>query len=149
MPLLTNIIDLNSTNGTVVLIDGLHGINVGFRVLTIGNTGNINTYDGHLGINTKNMPFAPFKIAIAPSKNIVVYDTSTHALHILNSNAQLLTHMYLYKTGMPVQTMESMNFSTDSLYVGLLTHYSSSYAILYHLDISGCPELTKCTDKQL
>ncbi|XP_063436655.1 uncharacterized protein LOC134718064 [Mytilus trossulus] len=79
------------------------------RIVAIHRNGHLQfTFDGQTYLET----FKPQGITITPSNNIVVSDPSSNALHVLNSNGDLLA-LQLVKNDLGIQSPLSLFFDVE------------------------------------
>ncbi|CAC5418589.1 unnamed protein product [Mytilus coruscus] len=83
-PLLTDPIDMTTTNnGNIFIIDTSTEDNRG-RVVIMEKGTVSNIYTGHADINSQNHPFRPDNIVATPNDNVIVSDMVNNTLHILD-----------------------------------------------------------------
>ncbi|CAG2185150.1 unnamed protein product [Mytilus edulis] len=127
-----------SVQGNICVVDKLDESRRG-RVIILGQSGQvIQIYTGHPDINTEDRPFKPSDILTTPLDNVIVADSKNHALHILDSNGQIISYYRVNLIG--IQGLYSLALSTPGhLYIGNYTSDGSpeQKAKLFELKYSG------------
>ncbi|CAC5386590.1 unnamed protein product [Mytilus coruscus] len=131
----------------IFVIDGLSHTH-GCRIAMVLQNNNIQYYEGHSSINSFNKPFRPTSIQAAPSSNIIVNDTSTNTLHILDPYGRLSAYMNLNDMG--IHNGFSLCCTEKQLFIGCHTvqkdgceNQEKTKASLYELNIEGCSHLVQ------
>ncbi|XP_071167791.1 protein wech-like [Mytilus edulis] len=96
------------SRNVVYVIDRFDNDNNG-RIVAVHRNGRLKfTFDGQTYLET----FKPQGITITPSDNIVVSDSGSNALHVLNSNGDLLA-LQLVKNDLEIQSPLSLCFDAE------------------------------------
>ncbi|CAG2230380.1 unnamed protein product [Mytilus edulis] len=96
------------SRNVVYVIDRFDNDNNG-RIVAVHRNGRLKfTFDGQTYLET----FKPQGITITPSNNIVVSDSGSNALHVLNSNGDLLA-LQLVKDDLGIQSPLSLCFDAE------------------------------------
>lgn len=129
-----------TSNNNIFVIDST-GDEYEGRVVLLGQKDISHTYSGNSIINT-NIPFAPSDITATPSDNVIVVDSDSSTLHVLNPSGQLLTYISLKDKGIPQDPFSielAMTRHFCMLYIGTVTDKrSKDKAKLYKFSLKGC-----------
>ena len=111
----------------VYVIDRLDNANNG-RIVAVHRNGRLKfTFDGQPYSET----FKPQGITITPSNNIVVSDSGSNALHVLNSNGDLLA-LQLVKNDLGIQSPLSLCFDAEGyLLIGCHKEKNEDYGKIH------------------
>ncbi|XP_076078766.1 uncharacterized protein LOC143048777 [Mytilus galloprovincialis] len=115
-------ISLASSNNArnIFVVDGLSDI-YGDRITMLMHSTfgySIQYYHGHSSINSFHKQFKPTDIQATSSNNIIVNDTSTNTLHILNQSGQVSSYIDLSSIG--IQNGFSLCCTSKQLFIGCL-----------------------------
>ncbi|XP_052065085.1 uncharacterized protein LOC127704890 [Mytilus californianus] len=127
-----------TSHGNICVVDKLDETRRG-RVIILGQSGQVvQIYTGHPDVNTEDRPFKPSDILTTPLDNVIVADSKNHALHILQSDGQIITYYRVNHIG--IRGLYSLALSTPGhFYIGNYTSDGSqeNKAKLYELKYSG------------
>lgn len=133
---------ITSTSNDNMFVSDLFNNQYKGRVVVLGPGDFINTYSGHPDINTEDRPFTPSDLTTTPADNVIIVDSNSSTLHILNTSGELITYISTKDTGIvenPFCIGLAMAGHFCMLYIGTMNEEGNTGKVkLYKLNLKGC-----------